>query len=250
VPLLDHFRPPLIDTRSWEGFHTAWIAYISESLNRLLPPGYFAEETAHAGPHVEIDVATFGVDGPPPGGPHLADPGRDGGAAVAEPAVWAPPDAVAVPVEFADDFEVKVIGTRGGRRLVAAVELVSPGNKDRAESRRAFAVKVASYVHQGVAVVVVDVVTDRSANLHHEAMDLFFPSPPAAARLAADARLYAAAYRPVRRGGVPGADVWAGPLAVGGPLPTLPLWLTAADAVPVYLEATYTDACRRRRIAG
>ena len=41
-----------------------------------------------------------------------------------------------------DEYEVRVYDERHGRRLLAAIELVSPGNKDRPESRRAFVAKV------------------------------------------------------------------------------------------------------------
>jgi len=38
-------------------------------------------------------------------------------------------------------------------------------------------------------------------------------------------------------------------LAVGRPLPTLPLWLAADLAVPLGLEPTYEETCRVLRIA-
>src|SRR5438132_5144703 len=126
MPLLDHFHPPLSRERHWESFHAAWAGSIADALNRVLPRGYFAEELTHAGAGTEIDVDTFERARPAPAanGP--------GGVAVA-PAVWAPPAPVAVvPAVFADDFEVRVFPARGGPTLVAAVELVSPANKDRA----------------------------------------------------------------------------------------------------------------------
>src|SRR4051794_2579402 len=44
MPLLDHFHPPLLGQRHWEGFHGWWAAAIAGSLNdHLLPPEYFAE---------------------------------------------------------------------------------------------------------------------------------------------------------------------------------------------------------------
>jgi hypothetical protein len=41
MPLLDHFHPPLLDRRHWEGFHGRWAAAISDALNEDLPPEYF-----------------------------------------------------------------------------------------------------------------------------------------------------------------------------------------------------------------
>ena len=43
-------------------------------------------------------------------------------------------------------------------------------------------------------------------------------------------------------------DVWTVPLTVGRPLPTLPLALRGANAVPLDLEATYTEARARSRL--
>jgi hypothetical protein len=43
-------------------------------------------------------------------------------------------------------------------------------------------------------------------------------------------------------------DVWTAALAVGQPMPILPLVLNAEICLPIDLEATYTDACRRRRL--
>jgi hypothetical protein len=105
----------------------------------LLPEGYFAEEHAHLGPRVEIDMAAF-TDAPP-------DPIGETYTATLPVRTWAPPAAVLVAsASFPDLFEVLVFESEGGATLVAAIELVSPANKDRAAHRRAFAVKCASYL--------------------------------------------------------------------------------------------------------
>src|SRR5205085_725706 len=67
--------------------------------------------------------------------------------------------SLVMPAVFPDDIEVQVFATTAGATLVAAIELVSPGNKDREEARRAFAAKCAGYLTRGVGLVVVDVVT-------------------------------------------------------------------------------------------
>jgi hypothetical protein len=61
--------------------------------------------------------------------------------------------------------------------------------------------------------------------------------------------LYAVAYRPVRREGREEIDLWPRALALGAALPVLPLALNAEVSLPVDLEATYMDACQRRRLA-
>jgi hypothetical protein len=239
MPLLDHFHPPLSRERHWESFHAAWLGSVADDLNRRLPPGYFAEEQVHAGAGVEIEVGTFEGEGS----------GRTNGAAglLAPATAWAPPaPEVTIAAVFADDFEVRVFDSRGGPTLVAAIELVSPRNKDRIEARRAFATKCSSYLHQGIALAVVDVVTERHANLHNEISGTM--EPASAALLPAETGLHAVAYRPVRRAGREEIDLWPVALAVGDVLPTLPLALNGEICVPVELEATYVETCRRRRV--
>src|SRR4051794_33581569 len=124
---------------------------MADALNRdLLPPGYFAEEHVHVGSRVEIDLATF-EEGEPAG---VASDSGTGPVAVA-PRVWTPPAPTTTwPAIFPDSMEVLVFSGESGPTLVAAVELVSPGNKDRPEYRRAFAAKCAAYLQQGVGLVV------------------------------------------------------------------------------------------------
>ncbi len=242
MPLLDHFHPPLSVERHWESFHAAWCGSLADELNRLLPDNYFAEEQPHSGPSVEIAVATFERQ--------TASPASQNGGAptTLTAAMWAPPaPAFSVAAVFADDFEVRVFNTRTGPRLVAAIEMVSPRNKDRPESRPAFVHKCASYLYQGISLILVDVVTDRHAQFHN---DLLREINAAAELLQPpEVRLYAAAYHPVRRGQREEIDVWPAALALGAPLPVLPLALNADLVLPVDLEATYAHACRRRRIA-
>ncbi len=240
MPLLDHFRPPLFPRRHWESFHVNWAGAIADALNEtLLPEGYFAEEHARLGARVEIDVATFA------GGPSAAGP-RDGSTATLPARTWAPPaPAVVVPAAFPDRFEVLIFQAEGGATLVGAIELVSPANKDRDAHRRAFAVKCASYLAQGVSLVVIDIVTSRQSDLHADLMHLLGHAGPTGLPAAG---LFAAAYRPIVRDSLEQVEVWPAALAVGGPLPTLPLALDAVTCLPLDLEATYTTACQRRRL--
>jgi hypothetical protein len=242
MPLLDHFHPPLNLERHWESFHATWCGALADALNRQLPEGYFAEEQTHAGASVEIDVATFEATAAPPRA------GANGGrAATLPPQAWSPPaPALTMPAVFADDFEVRVFSSRTGPTLVAVIELVSPANKDRSETRRAFATKCASYLHQGISLLLVDVVTGRQANLHNEILQQMAAAE--AFRLPQETALYAVAYRPIRRRDREEIDMWPVALALGAPLPVLPLALNAEVAIPVDLEATYLDVCRRRRL--
>lgn len=237
MPLLDHFHAPLHPRRHWESFHVTWAGAIADLLNEsLLPDGYFAEEHAHAGARIEIDVATF-ADEPVP----------TGAAAVATRTYAPPAPPLTVPAAFPDEFEVRVYEAEGGARLVAAIELVSPANKDRAAHRTALATRCAGYLAQGIAVVVIDVVTSRSGNLHADILRLL--GRDSDTDLPGGADLYAVAYRPVVRAGAAVIEMWPFALAVGRELPTLPLALNAETCLPIDLETTYTAACNRRRLS-
>ncbi len=236
MQLLDHFHPPLSNQRHWEGCHSRWASAIVDQLNQELPTRYFAEPHVHRGSEFEIDVATF--EGTATGTAEHS----------AATMVWSPPEAersIPLPVGTFDTFEVRVINDEAGPRLVAAIELVSPSNKDRPESRRAFAVKCAAYLQESVSLVVVDVITSRLANLHHELLEVVNLSrdcdtPP----------LWAAAYRLKKNVESHALEIWWESLTLGQDLPTLPLWLNSFDAVPVDLAASYTATCLSLRIDG
>ncbi len=134
MPLRDHFRPPVSRRVSWEGFHGQWPAMIVQHLNLVLPDGYMAEPRVHLGPYFEIDVMA---------------------------ADW--PDQY--------EYEVLIFDQERDRPPVAAVELVSPANKDRPESRRAFVTKCAALLRQGVSIALVDLVTVRQFNLYAELLE-------------------------------------------------------------------------------
>src|SRR5262245_40304576 len=242
MPLRDHFRPPTADAAQWEGVHSMWTSSLVRQLNGVqLPPRYRAIGQVHAGTQVEIDIATFEEDQPLSGAP-----GEGNGVATA---VWAPPEPVqTLPTEFPaqDLFEVRVYDDQRGRRLVAAIELASPGNKDRPENRRAFAVKCASYLQQRVSVVIVDVVTERRANLHRELLEVMRLGE--ATTPIDEANLYAVAYRAMKEQTRWRIDLWPHALTLGAALPTLPLWLAGNLAVPLLLEETYEETCRVLRI--
>src|SRR5207245_354214 len=114
---------------------------------------------------------------------------------------------------------------------------------DRAAHRDAFVAKCLTYLQEAIGVVVVDIVTSRSWNLHDELMLRL--SGPDATRW--DADLYAVAYRPVSREGELCLDIWREALAVGRALPTMPLWLRGAICLPIELAATYERTCLEQR---
>ncbi len=237
MPLRDHFHPPLSDEAPWPSLHGAWATFLMQQLNEgVLPAGYVAAQHVYVGDHLQVDVATL---------ERGRREERAGGGTVATAAtVWAPPAppvVLSVDLSGLDVTEVRV-SLAGGRRLVAAVELVSPANKDRPGHQQAFAAKVGGYLRQQVGVVVVDVVTERQDSLHEELLRLLDAGEAATDLFTAD--LYAVAYRAEPGEGKPRLEAWPEALAIGAPLPRLPLWIGPERAVPLDLEAGYTAACR------
>jgi hypothetical protein len=240
MPLRDHFRPPLDDLRHWEGLHGGWPMIIVAGLRRRLPRRYFAEPRVHSGASAEIDVATFENEGEDVLAPGDGN-GNGGGVATA---VWAPPRptlTVTTDLPAQDVYEVRVYDEKRHCRLVAAVEIVSPANKDRPEHRHAFISKCAGLLRERVSVVIVDVVTTRTQNLYGELLDLIGQADPALGPESPP--LYTVACRLTRRDNEWLLETWAQSLVLGKPLPTVPLWLADNLAVPLELEESYEQSC-------
>jgi hypothetical protein len=242
MPLHDHFQLPFGNIWPWSSVHNGWAMCITQHLNqRPLPPGYYALPSVHLGGQAQVDVATIYREEE-----ERLSAEADGGVATA---VWAPPQPpVVLPIDFSDPdvFEVQVHTQTGDFHLVAAIELVSPANKDRPGHRRAFAAKCVAYLQQNIGLVIVDVVTERRENLHAELMQMLDLGPNAVAAASSD--LYAVSYRTTGTGEQMRLEVWPVALAVGGNLPTLPLWIDPEFAVPLDLEASYAATCQSLRI--
>ena len=243
MPLLDHFHPPLFPRRGWHGFHGYWPAKIVDSLNPSMPPRYAAEpQLTLASPMIEIDVGAIETLDRPDDANGLTEEAGEGGIAVAK---WSPPKpslAIVTEPPDQDEFEVRVYDGEDTHRLVAAIELVSPANKDRPSTRDAFVNKCASLLQNGVCVTIVDVVTNRSANLYGELMERIGQADPAFD--GGTPSLYAVTCRWAKRPRAGMLEVWSHPLEVGNPLPTLPVWLDEDLAIPLDLEASY-EATRK-----
>ncbi len=159
---------------------------------------------------------------------------------------WSPPPpnhSTAFAIEE-DVVEVRVYASEGGPKLVAAIELLSPANKDRPESQFAFVSKCESFLHRGIGLVMVDIVTSRCENMHGQLMRRLGDDDGAPVESA----LCVTAYRPMPQSGPSRLDVWTMPLELGDPLPQTPLWLRGGIMVPLRLEDSYHQACVDHRI--
>jgi hypothetical protein len=235
MPLRDHFHRSNNRRPNWDRLHGGWPMVIAQHLRRILPPGFVAAPQTHVG-SFEVDVAAFEKDDLNTG----ATSDDTGGTAVR---VWAPPTlSLDTDPPDVDEYAVRVYDDAEGERLVASVEFVSPRNKDRPDSRRAFVAKCAALLQQEVCVSIVDLVTRHHFNLYADLLDFLGHADPLMGTPAHS--IYAVT---MRRRGEPSRwrlDTWAHRLQVGQPLPTLPLLLADDLFVPLELEPTYEETCQ------
>jgi hypothetical protein len=241
MPLRDHFRPPVEKRHSWDELHGGWPMIIVQKLFPQLPDGFVAAPGVHLGTAFEIDVSAYEQDEPVA----ASRPGVGGRVVVAP---HAPPQPTEAELPDQDEYEVRVYDERHGRRLVAAIELISPSNKERPESRRAFVGKVAALLQRNVCVSLVDVVTIRDFNLYADVLEFIGGHDPAIEGKVPC--LYAVTMRgrkrPRRRSLL---ETWYYPMQIGEPLPTLPIWLDVDWKIDLELESSYEETCRFLRIS-
>ena len=240
MPLRDHFRPPTSLHSSWEEVHGQWPAMMVLRLNDKLPKRFIAVPRVHMGPFVEVDVATFENDAfVEDSFPPLT--GYDGAA------LWSAPEPTATlecEVDGESEYEVRIYDAERNRTLVAAIELISPANKDRPEHRRAFVSKCVALLKREISLVIVDLITVRSFHLYRAILEELGMTGPTKA----DEPTYAVALRPDMTNGRLRLDRWEHSLEIGQPLPALPLWLTCEQSIRLDLDESYEDTCRGLRI--
>lgn len=227
MPIHDWTR---MQAGDFHDFHQAWIIELRTALNRgLLPPGYLAlAEQVTGGP--VPDVVTLQTS-------PSARPER-GGVALQEKLPIARMSSRAEHAVYARRADRVVVRHRRGR-VIAVIEIVSPGNKSNRHAIRSFADKAADLLRQGINLLVVDLFppTPRDPKGIHkviwdEIQDEPFELPP-------DKPLTIAAYL-----GGPTPVNYVEPVAVGDALPSLPVFLSENEYeyVPAPLEETYNRA--------
>ncbi len=248
MPLLDHFHPPLYPRHRWHGFHNAWATYLAAALNQTLPAEYFAAPNVQF--TIEIDTAVLREENIAYAViPNMATENGSNGAVVTEH--WHPPTpSQTIHFDLAGDTIEVLINSDvdgDGPRLVGAIELVSPANKDRPAQRSAFTAKCESYLCSGIGLLIIDIVTNRNTNLHNELMQRIEPNPLDG--MSVKEPLYTVAYHPTERDKQPLLDLWYNSLSIGQELPTMPLWLLDGPCMPVDLETVYRRTCTEQRIS-
>ena len=247
MPLRDHFHSPVDDKHRWDSLHGQWPAMIVLELQSQLSEEFVALPTVHLGGSVEIDIGTFEDVGPGVGCHSDWHSNGDGNTTTAAWTRTKPTLRVETDRPEADEYEVRIYDSKRQSKLVAAIEIVSPSNKDRPETRRAFVDKCAALLRQDVSVAIIDVVTAHDFNLYADLLGRLGTADPTVAD--PPSNIYAMAcrgYTPRKRWVF---EVWHHPLVLGQPLPTLPLWLRDDVVVSLDLETTYEQTCRVFRIA-
>lgn len=226
-----------VEAGIFHAFHVAWIPEIQRALNAgLLPEGYYALAEQHSGCAI-ADVLTLHtgptIDGTQPLTPESA------GIAVAD----APPRVRRVrtiePASFLLRRRTLAIRHVSGHRLVALLEIVSPANKDRASHVEDFTSKVLASLDAGVHILLVDLfppgvhdpqgihgVIHQRLEQTDEPYDLLSNEPLTLAAYATGPKI----------------ELYVEHLAVGAPLPEMPLFLRPDRYFNVPLEATYRAA--------
>jgi hypothetical protein len=221
-------------------FHHEWISTIRNALNSgLLPADYYAlAEQAAEGPIP--DVLTLER-----ASPQESDPGTwrahesSGGVALTEH-----PPRVTYTVEAEQqNYALKAnrvaVFHTSGDRVVAFIEIVSPGNKHSETSVRRFAQKLEDALERGCHLLIIDPhpPTPRDPHgLHVRFWGEAFAQPDIGG-VTDDQPLSVMAYR---------SDLvptgYMTPFAVGEPVPDMPLFLDPDHYVNVPLEQTYQAA--------
>ncbi len=149
------------DERGWDSVHPFWLAYLVEWVQPRLPEGY----KAFLGGVPALTVATGN------GKPHVSvrqwEP-RPTAEAMATDSAAVEPDLEAS-VAFRLDPQLAVHVDFHGQ-LIAAIEVVSPRNKDRAGAKETYSNRFLGYLRLGVHLLLVDVLPRPKGNSFSDAI--------------------------------------------------------------------------------
>ena len=233
MPIHDWTR---VDAGIFHAFHHSWIEEIARALNRgLLPPDYYALPEQHAagfGPDVltlQEDRNGDAADAAP------SEPATTGGVLLAAPKL--PPTAETDLAFYRRKQSSIAVRHISGDRIVAMVEVVSPGTKAARNPLRAFVQKAAELLDKGVHLLIIDLHPPGKRDPDGIHGEIWQEIAGQEYTLPANKPLTLAAYE---TGDTVRAYVVNA--AVGDILRDMPLLLEPGKAVEVPLEATYTAA--------
>ena len=223
------------DERGWDSVHPVWLTYLVEWIRPRLPEGYKAFlggvpalTVASGNGKPDVSVRQWGL--------------RPAAEKVATETAVLEPDLEARVAIRLDPQRAVHIDFHG--QLIAAVELVSPRNKDRADAKETYTNRYLGYLRLGVHLMLVDVLPRPKRFSFSDALTsgLGLELPPLPPPFAATYRVGEVIPVDDDMGSL--VAVWRRPLQVGQPLPALPLPLNVHDAVVIDLEETYHRAAK------
>jgi len=225
MPIHDWTR---VEAGDFHDFHQCWVIALRNALNAgLLPPGYMAMAEQVTGRPIP-DVVTLQA--------HEPKEGLEGGIAVAT----APPTARLVArmekVNYAKRAD-RVVIRHGRGKVVAILEILSPGNKASRAALRSFVEIAADILNQGVNLFIVDLFPPPPRDplgihkaIWDELADEPFEAPPGKPLVVAS---YLGGDNPM---------AYVESVGIGDALPSLPIFLSETRYIPAPLEATYQEA--------
>jgi hypothetical protein len=234
MPVHDWTR---VNAGTFHDFHCTWIPEIKNRLNEgILPPDYYAQVEQVAG-EMTADILTLRTE------PALGTTGLDDGGSTGTALAVVSPK-----VRFTAELEIDSYAARARRvviryssddRIVALIEVLSPGNKSSRTPFATFVTKAAAALRQGCHLLLIDLLPagPRDPQGIHGALwaelgddSYVAPRDKPLTRAAYSAGLTKKAY--------------VEPLAVGDLLTPMPLFLTPSTYVTIPLEETYLAAFR------
>lgn len=225
---------------AFHAFHTAWIAELQRALNeRELPEGYYALAEQRTG-EITPDVLTLQQVSSPgisAGEPPVGVTGSNPVALADAPPAVTTSDTVSEAMRIAARARQLVIRHVTGDRIVAILEIVSPGNKERRGAVDAFVQKAIAALDENIHIVILDLLPPGrfdNNGIHGVLWDRLQGQPY---QVPADKPLTVAAYRAA--GAV---TCYVEPVAVGQELPAMPLFLDPDHYVNLPFAATYDAA--------
>jgi hypothetical protein len=219
-------------------FHHGWIEELARALNRgVLPADYYAlreQFAAGFGPDV-LTLQGVGDNGAAGEEPRDVPSSGEKGVVLAPPKMQ--PTAETDMEFYRRKQKAVVVRHASGDRIVAVIEIVSPGNKAARNPLRAFVQKAAELLENGIHLLILDLhpLGRRDPDGIHgeiwqEIASEEYTAPP-------ERPLTLAAYETGNA-----LRAYIVHVAVGDVLSDMPLFLEPRKAVPVPLEATYNAA--------
>jgi hypothetical protein len=231
MPVHDWTR---VSDGTFHDFHYSWVLEIKRALKRgLLPKGYYVMAEQVGGDLGAPDVLTLQAAGTEP----EAEGSLSGTATLTEAPLVVDARTTIARDPYARLQRTVVVRHTSDDRIVAMIEVLSPGNKSSRHAIRSFLDKAVAALDTGVHLLLVDVHPPgpRDPNGIHGALLNEIGTEDYI--LGGERPLTVAAY-------IGGAvvEAFVAHLAVGAPIPPMPLFLTRENYVRVPLEAAYMAA--------